>query len=187
MFSDIGKIILGDCCVIEIGDQVVYPIFKNGYSSIVNSTQGRAIYNNDIKNFSNINIIVREPQQRFIKGVKEYCWINHLDITDTYKKISQGLIMDKHFAPQFLWLLHLNKFYKGKITLREMKYLSNIIDVQANQSKWQLPEKQKLFKQHHIESLPEFTEVDKKLFQHLDSPIQINELINRYKHVLSKT
>lgn len=188
MFFNLKNILLTDCVVVKFGQEVVYPIFKNGYSSLVENKSGKKFYNQDTAKFDNINVVIREPNDRFVKGFKEYCYLNNLQYMETYKQICQHdqTVMDKHFTPQFLWLLHLNKFYKGNVTIRKMDWLSNVVEHAANQSKWQYPEKQELFKSIDIEPLPEFTEIDRKLMQHYDQTVSLNYLIRKYKNVLPK-
>ena len=65
--------IAGDCMVIEINDHLIFPIFKNGYSSLHQTTGRRIILNDDIRNLEGpIDVIIRDPEWRFVSGFNQY-------------------------------------------------------------------------------------------------------------------
>ena len=65
--------IAGDCMVIEINDHLIFPIFKNGYSRLHQTTGRRIILNDDIRNLEGpIDVIIRDPEWRFVSGLKHY-------------------------------------------------------------------------------------------------------------------
>ena len=52
-----------------------------------------------------------------MSGVNEYARQNKVDVEDTWNLIAENKLIDKHFAPQYIWLMHLHKFHKGTVTL----------------------------------------------------------------------
>ena len=56
MLTHWNKLINTDCVVVGIGDQKIYPIFRNGSSSLINSANKKYV-NNKIKKLDNILLI----------------------------------------------------------------------------------------------------------------------------------
>ena len=76
MFKNWSNILGYDCEVIEFKNhQIIYPIFKNGKTSLENY----AIYNKlkifknkEISKFQKIVVFLRDPEERFVSGVHTY-------------------------------------------------------------------------------------------------------------------
>ena len=126
MLSRIDDIIFPDRCeVIEIeaSQRYIYPIFKNGSSSINEYAQAqklKILFNEQIKKISNIDIILRDPLERFISGINTYVSNTkqdnpRLDIDTIIYFAETYLFLDRHYAPQFSWLVNLTR-YAGKNT-----------------------------------------------------------------------
>jgi hypothetical protein len=126
MLSRIDDIIFPDRCeVIEIeaSQRYIYPIFKNGSSSIAEYIQAqkrKVLFNEQIKKISNIDIILRDPLARFISGVNTYVSNTkrdnpQLDVDTIIYFAETYLFLDRHYAPQFSWLVNLTR-YAGKNT-----------------------------------------------------------------------
>lgn len=57
-----------------------------------------------------IQVFVRDPRQRFFSGVNtfvQHLQDNDLDTHTVLYFINQYLFLNRHYAPQFFWLLHL--------------------------------------------------------------------------------
>jgi hypothetical protein len=122
MHDEITKIIYPDHCeVIEIdpGQRYVYPIFKCGRSSLYDSLAIRpwqVIVNQGIADIkAPITVFVRDPRERFISGVNTY--VQHLvrehadlDVDTILFFVERYLFLNRHYAPQFSWLLNLARF-----------------------------------------------------------------------------
>ena len=50
-------------------------------------------------------------------------------------QISENKLCNRHFAPQFIWLFHLYKYFQGTVKLKPLKALENLIPKKINQSK----------------------------------------------------
>ena len=131
--------------------------------------------NEEIRACNNIDILIREPEARFVSGVNEYCRQNNLDVKSTWNLINEGKVYDRHFTPQYVWLLHLYKFYKGFVTIRPFTHISNITDVheRKNEPKIDVP------------ICESFVAVDRQLTRHYNETVNIGYLIKRHKHALS--
>ena len=93
------------CQVVSIGGTYVYPIFRVGYTSLMEDAD-MVFTDREIDNCPTITVLLRDPKARFISGVNEYCRQNSKDLDHIYKKIQLGKLVDRHFMPQYLWLLH---------------------------------------------------------------------------------
>ena len=114
------NILSSNCEIIKLPNFYVYPIFKNGRSSITEYQRlkkYKCVQDEQIKKITeNIVIFLRDPKDRFVSGVHTYLNIFNDSKIDKniLKKIEDCTIVDKHFTPQILWLLHLFKFYRGR-------------------------------------------------------------------------
>lgn len=126
MLSRIDDIIFPDRCeVIEIeaSRRYIYPIFKNGSSSITEYSQAqkrKILFNEQIKKITDIDIILRDPLERFISGINTYVSNTkrdnpELDVDTIIYFAETYLFLDRHYAPQFSWLVNLTR-YAGKTT-----------------------------------------------------------------------
>jgi hypothetical protein len=133
-----GKILFPDDVeVLEIipQHQYVYPIFKNGSTSLRKSSY-LAVSNQELKNLTNIEVFVRNPHDRFLSGVQTY--ISKLgakyDSQTVLTLISQNLYLNRHFCPQLYWILNLSRFTSAKLTIKPFEELSLITGYTANRS-----------------------------------------------------
>jgi hypothetical protein len=123
MLSHLDRIIFPDRCeVIEVipSQRYVYVIFKNGYASFSSyqKTNPRRIFiNQQIQKLTNIDVIVRDPQDRLISGINTF--IQHtirdnpdLDPTTVEWFALNYLCLNRHYASQFSWLLNLARYLK---------------------------------------------------------------------------
>ena len=80
MLSRIDEIIYPNRCeVVEFSDpqRFVYPIFKNGSSSLTEYArqQGyKTLLNEQIKRISIIDVVLRDPMDRFLSGFNSYVY-----------------------------------------------------------------------------------------------------------------
>jgi intein/homing endonuclease len=170
------KLLDADCEVVGIGRHTVYPIFRNGSSSLRDAAD--IIYtNNQIKNCKNIQILLRDPAIRFVSGINEYCRQNALDVRRTWSLVEQEKVNDRHFCPQFVWLLHLFKFYKGKVTLLPFKDIKRITDIKRAELAW-MPKIE-------VAPIKRFVDIDYELMTQLGQTVELGHIIRKYKNVLS--
>jgi len=170
-----NKLVNTDCTVVGIGEHIVYPIFKVGSSSLM-AIADRRYTNQHISKCRHIDILIRDPRDRFISGLNEYCQQNNLDVDETWKLVELGKVVDRHFAPQYLWLLHLYKFYKGIVTLKPFHTIKKITTVNWNTNK---------SKKINVPLLKSFVEVDYQLMDRYNDTVPLGELVKEYRHVLS--
>jgi hypothetical protein len=141
MFSEIDHVIFPDSCeVIEIvpSQHYVYPIFKNGSTSIHKTqqlTNWVSVYNQDIGKIQQpITVYLRDPKQRFISGLNTFVqhyqrdW-PHLD-TDTVLHFAENYLwLNRHFCPQFFWLINLARYSQTPLVLKNLQDINQIVSM----------------------------------------------------------
>jgi len=195
MLKHWSKLITSDCEVVKFLDDLnIYPIFKNGRSSLTICASRNnlpIIKNKDISTLKNITIYVRDPIDRFVSGVHTFFYLNQLKISkEILKKIDNFEIVDRHFVPQAFWLLHLCKFYQGDIILKDVKELWDIVPCHEgpwtkNPIPWvPITEQQK--KQIKSINYKKFTDVDYDiLHKYMYKKINLLDVVKEIKNALS--
>ena len=139
MLSHLDRILFPDRCeVIEVvpSQRYVYPIFKNGSSSLFASAKKnkwRIKLNAQIKKINSIDIILRNPQERLISGIDTFVQYTIRDNPDldnsTVKWFALNYLhLDRHYCPQFLWLINLARYLDidAKLNFLSMADISTI-------------------------------------------------------------
>src|SRR5210317_1138681 len=103
-----------DCEVVEMlsHNQFVYLIQKNGSSSLrreIRDNNLKVYSNHEIADLDNIDVYIRDPQQRYISGVNTYIQQlirdhPHLDPSTCIWFATRYNFLNRHYLPQFLWL-----------------------------------------------------------------------------------
>jgi hypothetical protein len=137
MLSQLDNIIFPDRCdVLEIvpSQRYVYPIYKNGSSSLYNSGF-RLVDHDELPNVPVVDIYVRNPYDRFVTGVNTFLQHNtDLDRATVLHFVNNYLFLNRHFCPQFHWIVNLQRFTRAKIKINSMDALSDITSLKFNQS-----------------------------------------------------
>jgi hypothetical protein len=194
MFLEVDSIIFPDCCeVIQVASQqFVYPIFKCGRSSLTWNMESRGwtfVPEQDInKIVTPIKIFLRDPRDRFLSGVNTYMQHlaregNELDQHTVLYFVNRYLFLNRHYAPQFFWLLNLARFSRPDtlVTFSPMTEINQLTD--ANDHAGIAPltdvlrEKINSFNWSKLEL---YLYLDQILIDHIDKIISIQDLI---KHV----
>jgi hypothetical protein len=174
MLTHWNKLLNTDCTVVDIGPHTVYPIFRVGSTSLVLAAD-KTYVNSHIAECKHIDVMIRNPGDRFVSGINEYCRQNNLNVKETWKLVEQDKLVDRHFAPQYLWLLHLYKFYKGTVTILPFDHIKQITSIHEKKSDINEP----------VPLLKSFLNVDHAIIEHYNETLELGELIKRYRNVLS--
>lgn len=137
MLSQLDNIIFPDLCeVLEVAPQrYVYPIYKNGYSSLTNSGF-RVLAMTELPFLDTVEIFVRDPHDRFFSGLST--WLEHNDHLDRDTMLHMAghyLFINRHYAPQFHWLVNLRRFTQAKIKINPIEDLSTITNLHLNENR----------------------------------------------------
>lgn len=187
MLSYLDPIIFPNQCeVLEIAphSRYVYPIFKNGSTSLRRSGF-RLIDQNQLSAVSNIDIFVRPPWPRFLSGVQSYLlYVQRTDpMMDRYtvmRMISDCTFLNSHFSLQFHWLCNLRRFYSGRMRLLPMDQLHTITNRQENPSTPDPALAEFFFKS---DKLNFYLQIDKILVQHMTGQsLEFSEILAGIKH-----
>ena len=136
MLSILDPIIFpDDCLILKSQDHYIYPIFKNGSSSLKQS--GYTVVSPDeYADISEITVFVREPFERYLSGVNTFVQHNPAYHQETLVHIiSENLFLNRHFCLQFHWLVNLQRFTQAPIKLTPVSELNYVTDLHNNKSK----------------------------------------------------
>ena len=173
------------------GDHILI-IFKNGRSSCSEYAQKNKLYlismyhRRNTKEIDLINIFLRDPVQRFVSGVHSYSVFNEIKIDKKFlRAVENHEIVDKHFVPQIFYLIHLFKYYKGKVKIQPLSNLKNYIkDHKKPHPDISISESQK----QSILSIDktDYVKDDQKLIaRYMGKTIDLIDIVKEYKYVLS--
>jgi hypothetical protein len=113
-------------------DRYIYPIYKNGSSSLRASAE-RVYDYKQIARLQVIEVFVRDPFDRYVSGVQT--WLRHnpdFDRETALKFISNFLFLNSHFSLQFHWLVNLQRFTEAWMYIRPIDELSTATDLAWN-------------------------------------------------------
>jgi hypothetical protein len=128
MLSHLDCIIFPDRCeVIEVtpSQRYVYPIFKNGQSSLMieaKKSNWKICLNEQIKKINSIDIFLREPEERLASGISSFILTTlrdtpELDQTTVQWFAENYLYLNRHYAPQFSWIINLARYTNSDCVL----------------------------------------------------------------------
>jgi len=192
VFKNLTDVLTTDCEVIKFNnEQYFYPIFKNGRSSLTmyaGTNNLPLLKNKEISNLKKITVFLRSPEERFVSGVYTFFYFtnNRLIDENILKKIESFDIIDRHFIPQYLWLLHLHKYFKGIIEFEPVSELYNLITNRDgpwtnNPTPWKTitqEEKNKILSIKH----KKYIDVDEKIIKkYMNRSVELEKLIKEFK------
>jgi hypothetical protein len=113
-------------------DRYIYPIYKNGSSSLRASAERVHDYK-QIARLQVVEVFVREPFERYVSGVQT--WLRHnpeLDRPTALKFVGDFLFLNSHFSLQFHWLVNLQRFTQAWMHIRPIDELNTATDLAWN-------------------------------------------------------
>lgn len=166
----------------------VYPIFKNGQTSLFNYAEGQnlvVLKNSDINKLKKIIVFLRDPVSRFVSGVHTVIELEKIkNIKEFLKDVEDLKSYNRHFVPQFYWLMHLFKYFKGSVELLPIVKLYDMIPNRDGPDIIAIDEDRK--KRISLINNRMYTEVDHKLMKkYIGKTIQLEQLIREFKNEMS--
>ena len=189
MLSQLDRIIFPDRCeVIEVipSQQYVYPIFKNGSSSLyvtAKQNKWRIKLNEQIKQINQIDVILRDPQERLISGIDTFIQYTIRDNPNLDNNTVQWfalnyLHLDRHYCPQFVWLINLARYLNinAKLNFLSMADINTIttLNKQSVVSKLIIEDTQ--IKQNEM-----YQRIDKVIFACIGQSMTFDALLQHIK------
>jgi hypothetical protein len=121
--------------LVEIKGTFVFPIFKNGKTSIecyAKANNCKWLYEEQCKKAKCVTVFIRNPIERFVSGVHSFIEFekrknNNLDYDTMLYAIEKHGVVNEHFLPQYFWLEKLGKKFKGNLIIKETKDLYSFI------------------------------------------------------------
>jgi len=190
MLSHLDSIIFPDRCeVIEVvpSQRYVYPIFKNGKSSLyhyANTHKCRLLLNEQLKKLNSIDVILRDPYERFTSGINTFVQMtvrDHPELdAETILWFAQNyLFLNRHYAPQFLWLINLARYTNPdtKLNFLGMEQLTHITHLN-DKPVGVLPATEQLVDQlKNIPTNEMYQRIDQILLNCIGQSLQFDQLI----------
>jgi hypothetical protein len=191
MFKKLTEILTADCEVIQLKDnQYVYPIFKNGRSSLVeyaSKNKLKILKNKEIFFCKKITIFLRSPEDRFASGIHTFFYLTGRTLNrDILEKIENFELVNRHFVPQYLWLFHLHKYFDGIVQLKLVDELLHLIPNRdgpwkGNAKPWKAmtqEEKQQILSIQH----ERYVDIDKKIIEkYMNSSVELKKIVQEFK------
>lgn len=190
MLSGLDDVIYPNRCeVIEIepSQRYIYPIYKNGYTSInINSTEQkhRRYYNEQITKLTNIDIIVRNPTERFVSGVNTFVWNLMRDYPKLDKEtilhfVKHYLFLNRHYSPQLSWIINLARYLApdAKLKIAGMESIGDYTSLHVK------PEAMWILDDETVQELRQLTinqmyiRLDKRLFDLIGKSWTVRQII----------
>ena len=179
--------------IVKIKDQFIYPIFKNGKSSIemfANSNNCQWLINSQCNRADCVTVFIRQPKDRFISGVHSFIEFErrknkNLDYETMLYAIQNYGVTNEHFEPQFFWIKRLGKYYDGHLNLQDV---GKLLDLIPNRDRPKIPDIT-LDQKNKIEKI----ELGNFIFdtvlvdQYLGEKIKIAELIKEIENEVSSS
>jgi len=130
-----------DCEVVDVPlhNQRIYLIQKNGSSSLrylKRIDKLHSYVNTELTQLDYVDVYIRNPKSRYISGVNTF--LQHLsrDYPDLDRRTAHWFVnnfnfLNRHYLPQFHWLLNLSRFIRSdcKIRLRDFSNFEKYISI----------------------------------------------------------
>ena len=192
-----NKLLNTDCEAIKINPYgfITFPIYKNGKTSLyeyAEEHQCEIFKNKELAKLNHIIVYLRNPKERFISGVHTYLEFENLGSQEdtVLKQIEEMKKCDRHFVPQYFWLMHLSKYFKGSVrlaTIKELRLTISTKDEPVKPNGTEIPHVTKKRKEKIKKiNFKNYVDVDKKIIKkYINKTIVLENLIKEFHNVLS--
>jgi hypothetical protein len=189
VFKNWAKLFTPDCRIIILDvNNSVYPIFKNGQTSLflyADEKKLKILKNQQLQDIKKIKVFLRDPLQRFVSGVHTVIELEKINNIDVFlKEVECFKTYNRHFIPQFYWLMHLFKYFKGVVELVPIDGLYKLIPTRGG------PPIKKLTggRKKKILSINNkmYVDVDYKLLnKYIGQTVGLEKIIKEFKNAVS--
>lgn len=188
MLSHLDCIIFPDRCeVIEVlpSQRYVYPIFKNGHYSLeaeAHKNNWKIYLNGQIKKLNNIDIILRDPTERLASGISSFIQTTvrdhpELDV-NTVKWFSENYLhLNRHYAPQFSWIVNLTRYTNTECVLNFLG-MDNIKTI----TNFHIKPFDQISVNTQLKNNEMYQRIDQVLFDCIGTSMTFSQLVAHIKH-----
>lgn len=135
MFSYLDPVLFPDeCKILQVSDnRYVYPIFKNGSSSLTKSGY-TPVSPLQIQQLDVVDVFLRNPLQRYVSGVQTYLkrLPSNCDRETVLYMIDEYLFLNRHFCLQFHWLVNLARHTQANMHMLSVDKINKLTDIKWN-------------------------------------------------------
>lgn len=194
MLSHLDCIIFPDRCeVIELepSQRYVYPIFKNGQTSLVGYARKnslRILLNEQIAKAKSVDVILRDPQQRLESGINTFIQMTMrdnpgLDSNTVLWFAKNYLFLNRHYAPQFFWVLNLARYVdpKAPMNFLSMDHVDAIAKVNRKPNDIVPITKDLSAQLIDIPNIEMYVRLDQSLCRCINESLTFSQLLERIK------
>lgn len=175
--------------VYTIKQKHIYPIFKNGNSSVVayaRDNQVKPLLGQQTRKVDCITVYLREPEQRFISGVHSFIEFErrktHIDYGTVLHLIDGHGLSNEHFEPQYFWIKRLAAVFQGELQILPVSELLDLIDYRERPAVPAITAEQRRM----IDQIQPDHKADRELLQWSGHKTPIHTITERIDDVLSK-
>lgn len=134
-----------------------------------------------------ITVFLRDPRERFVSGLNTF--VQHLqsDNLDTHTILyfaNRYLFLNRHYAPQFFWLLNLYRFTRPDVcvTFRPITEISLLTDIHSHADVEPVtPDLLEKIQSFDWSKMELYFYLDEILLGHMGKTVKICDLINHIK------
>jgi len=177
--------------IVEIKGAFIFPIFKNGKSSIeyyAKENNCEWLFDGQCKRAASITVFLRNPTERFISGVHSFVEFERrknkkVDYDTMLYAIENLGVVNEHFLPQYFWLENLSKHFRGELVIKRVEDLYTFIPYRYAPAIPKITEEQK----NKISKIQyRDLKYDNFLFaSYIGLKIPLNELLKKVKDAVS--
>ena len=177
--------------VVEINGAFIFPIFKNGKSSIeyyAKENNCNWLFDGQCKRAASVTVFLRNPKERFISGVHSFVQFERrknkkLDYDTMLYAIENLGVVNEHFLPQYFWLENLSKYFQDELVIKSVEDLYTFI---PNRNAPAIPKITKEQKNKISKIQYSDLKYDNFLFaSYIGLKIPLNELLKKVKDAVS--
>lgn len=149
MFTPLDDVLFpDDCRVVHMPscNQWIYWIHKNGTSSLRKEHKSknlRLYLNEEIAELPTVDIYIRDAKSRYVSGVStfvEFSLRDHpeLDKETVFWFAKNYKFLNRHYLPQFFWILNLSRYLHPDCLLRlhDFENFSKVTDFSEIPTRW---------------------------------------------------
>jgi len=195
MLTDLDSCLFPDDCEVvslPLHNLNLYLIQKNGSSSIRKDAKRHdwSVHRGEsIKDLDHVDVFLRDPTQRYVSGVNTFVQHlmrdhPHLDRMTCLHMALHYPFLNRHYLPQWHWLLNLARFLDKDCEIRfhDLSGLGQITDLHSHAGIEPMPAEEKKLAEAHANNLKLWFLMDEILMGYIGQSLSWSQLLGIYKN-----